>query len=193
MAKYQNKYRTTSARAKWWNYANDGVYFITICTADRLHLFGEIKNAKMHFSDIGEIANYEWNKSFDIRTELFCDVSEIMPNHIHALLRIVNDLHNNASNPMLQNPDNTPEIIIPNHGIAIRAKKSISSFVAGFKSSATKQINELRNTPKLPVWQPRFHDHIVRNRDEYERIYRYIKNNPATWERDRLNKYIKSM
>jgi len=54
-------------------------------------------------------------------------------------------------------------------------------FVAGFKSSVTKHLNELRQTPKLPVWESRFHDHIIRNDDENQRIYNYIVNNPANW------------
>ena len=40
--KFGGKYRIPSARAKWWNYTNDGVYFVTICTQNREHFFGEI-------------------------------------------------------------------------------------------------------------------------------------------------------
>ena len=73
-----------------------------------------------------------------------------------------------------------------NFGIAYRSPKSISSFVAGFKSATTKRINEYRNTPKQPVWQERFHDHIIRNDIEYQRISEYIKNNPANWKDDKF-------
>ncbi|MCS6888519.1 MAG: transposase, partial [Chloroflexus sp.] len=66
--------------------------------------------------------------------------------------------------------------------------KSISSFVAGFKSATTKRINEYRQTPGMPVWQPRFHDHIIRNDVAYQRITAYIRNNPARWERDRFHR-----
>lgn len=88
--KFKNKYRNDSARASWWNYANDGAYFITICTANRELLFGDISNNEMNLSDIGSIVNEEWNLSFDIRAELFCDTFVIMPNHIHAILCIEN-------------------------------------------------------------------------------------------------------
>ena len=90
MEKFKNKYRIQSARAPWWNYANDGAYFITICTFGREHLFGEIQNEQMILSEIGKIAWREWNKSFGIRSELFCDAVVIMPNHIHAIVRIEN-------------------------------------------------------------------------------------------------------
>lgn len=51
-------------------------------------MFGNIIDGKMHLSPIGEIALAEWEKSFDIRPNLFCDAFVIMPNHIHAILRI---------------------------------------------------------------------------------------------------------
>jgi REP element-mobilizing transposase RayT len=88
MSKYLNKYRNESFRAQWWDYSNVGSYFITICTADRKLILGEISNKEMHLSPIGEIVFEEWNKSFEIRKELFCDIFVIMPNHIHAILRI---------------------------------------------------------------------------------------------------------
>jgi REP element-mobilizing transposase RayT len=183
MAKFQNKYRNESARAPWWNYANDGAYFITICTAERKWLFGEISNNEMNLSPIGEMVYQEWNVSFDMRAELFCDTFVIMPNHIHAILRIDNNIvgthgivrtHGRAS---LQTPPK-------NTGVAYRSPKSISSFMAGFKSAATKRINEYRISPKMSVWQTRFHDHIIRNDAEYQRIYNYIETNIQNWEKD---------
>jgi len=56
--------------------------------------------------------------------------------------------------------------------------------VAGFKSAATTRINTFRHTPRTPVWQTRFHDHIIRNEEELNRIRDYVINNPARWETD---------
>jgi REP element-mobilizing transposase RayT len=191
--KFLNKYRSESARASWWDYANDGVYFITICTANRDWLFGEISNNEMFLSQIGLIVYNEWNISFDMRAELFCDNFVIMPNHIHAILRIENGINKN-NDPVgtygrasLQGDDDEQQQN-KNTGVAYRSPKSISSFVAGFKSAATKQINEFRKTPKMPVWQSRFHDHIIRNNDEYQRIYNYIENNIQNWNNDKFFK-----
>ena len=189
MEKFKNKYRIPSARAAWWNYANNGFYFITICTAGREYLFGYIQNNEMVLSEIGNIVQQEWEKSFEIRTELFCDAFVIMPNHIHGIVQIDKnepdpvETHGRAS--LLQQQSKLqPQS--KKHGIAYRPPKSISSFAAGFKSSATKRINEYRNTPQLPVWQSRFHDHIIRNQDEYNRIKQYIETNPANWEKDKF-------
>ncbi len=107
--KFQNKYRVPSARWSSWDYSADGLYFITICTANREYLFGEIRNGEMYLSEIGMIVSEEWDKSFDMRRELFCDIFQIMPNHIHAILRIEHPVQ--AQGCASQNiiiPQNTP-------------------------------------------------------------------------------------
>lgn len=185
MEKFRNTYRIPSARAAFRDYSNDGLYYITICTFKRKMIFGQIDNHEMILSPVGKIVSDEWIKSFQICHELFCDVFVIMPDHLHAILRINNDgdvethghveTHGRASLPTKSHQQ---------HGIAYRPSHSISSFVACFKSAATKQINEFRHTPNEPVWQPRFHDHIIRNDAEYQRIRDYIIENPAKWKDD---------
>ena len=190
MEKFQNKYRIASARAQWWNYANNGVYFITICTAGREYLFGDIKNNEIFLSDTGNIVQQEWGKSFEIRTELFCDAFVVMPNHIHAIVQIDKNGHDttNVETHGRASLQSIPQSQPSKHGIAYRLPKSISSFAAGFKSVVTKRINEIRNTPKLPVWQSRFHDHIIRNDEKYHYIKNYILDNPKNWEQDKFFK-----
>ena len=191
MDKFQNKYRIPSARATWWKYDAEGIYFITICTAKRDCIFGDIQNGKMKLSCLGEIVLEEWNKSFALRKELFCDCFIIMPNHIHGILRIENiatdkndvKTHDRASLPNNASLQNNVE----KSGVAHRTPKSISSFVAGFKSSATKHINEYKNTPKIPVWQSRFHDNIIVNEQSYQVIAAYILSNPLKWDEDTFN------
>jgi putative transposase len=88
--KFQNKYRILSARLHNWNYANEGAYFITVCTKDRTHYFGEIKNERMQLSSIGVIADlmrYEIkNHTKNIELGEFV----VVPNHIRSIL-ILND------------------------------------------------------------------------------------------------------
>ena len=87
-SKFQNKYRIPSARWQSWDYSSEGLYFITINVVHHECLFGSIIDKEMYLSAYGQIAAEEWEKSFEIRTELFCDTFVIMPNHIHAILRI---------------------------------------------------------------------------------------------------------
>lgn len=174
MSLYKNKYRVESTRLKNWDYSSDGYYFITICTHNRECILGDIISDKMVLSDIGEIVEKEWLKSFEIRKELFCDTYCIMPNHIHGIV-------------VINNNDGTPTTTVQNEPRADklqRMPKSISSFVAGFKSSATKLTNEYRSTQGIPVWQTRFHDHIIRDENELERIREYILNNQLNWRKD---------
>ena len=187
MKKFQNKYRIPSARAPWWDYNNNGAYFITICAAGGKCLFGKINADEIILSETGVIVQQEWEKSFEIRAELFCDAFVIMPNHIHAIVQIKNNQNDHAP----KTPDNTDAYHssaaatpADTPGVSHRAPKSLSSFIAGFKSSATKQINEWRRAPKTPVWQSRFHDHIIRNDDDYAHIKHYIETNPSNWKTD---------
>jgi len=86
---FKNKYRILTTRLKGWDYSSPGWYYITICTKDRECLFGEINDREMKLNDLGEIVREEWEKSFQIRTELICDTYIIMPNHIHGLIGVV--------------------------------------------------------------------------------------------------------
>ena len=36
----------------------------------------------------------------------------------------------------------------------------------------------------MPIWQRSFHDHIIRDRRDYEEISQYIQKNPSTWRND---------
>ncbi len=178
MSLYKNKYRIESARLKNWDYSSNGYYFITLCTKNRKHLFGKKIYNEIQLSDIGKIVFHEWNESFFIRNEIFCDCFVIMPNHIHGVLRIKKNVEETHA-------------LVETHTVRSRqgngrTPKSISSFVAGFKSHATRLINEYKNTPGGSVWQPRFHDHVVRDKDELNRIRNYIKNNPYKWGHDNL-------
>ena len=78
-----------SIRLKGYDYAQAGLYFITICCQDRAHLFGKIKNGKMILNTFGKIAFTEWQNTENIRDN--CRIHEfiIMPNHIHGIIEIL--------------------------------------------------------------------------------------------------------
>ncbi|MEX0966062.1 MAG: hypothetical protein WD077_02410 [Bacteroidia bacterium] len=78
---FRDKYRISSARLQSWNYGNEGMHFITICTANREHFFGEIEKGRMHLSDMGRIAEKEWNKTPELRPDMNLELGEfiVMP------------------------------------------------------------------------------------------------------------------
>ena len=86
MDKFQNKYRIPSARLASWNYNSPGLYFITICTKDRNHFFGEIKNDQMFLNEIGKIADKFWAEIPIHFQNVLLGEFEIMPNHTHGII-----------------------------------------------------------------------------------------------------------
>ena len=86
MQKYKGKYRNESHRLRGWDYASNGLYFITFNTHNRACLFGDIINDKMILNDFGKIATKEWFRSFGMRDEFFLDEFILMPNHLHAIV-----------------------------------------------------------------------------------------------------------
>jgi len=68
-------------------------------------------------------------------------------------------------------------IVILGKGTDDRGRSSLQQVVRNIKSFVTKTVG-------FPLWQPRFHDYIIRNEAEYQRIWRYIDENPSIWEED---------
>ena len=192
---YKNKYRIPSARREAYDYSNDGFYFVTICTKKRMTYFGEIINNKMILSTIGQIAKQEWINTKKIRKNVKLHEFVIMPNHIHGIIQINNPItvetHGDAS---LQRGQRDNTTIVKTHSHASRhgeyknkfgpQSKNLSSIIRGFKGTVTKHatINNINF-----AWQPRFHDHVIKNDGELNKIRYYITINPEKWELDRNN------
>jgi hypothetical protein len=90
--KYQNKYRIASARMKNYDYASNGAYFITIVTKNRDHFFGDIEDNTMILNEIGKIARKYWDEIPRHFPFIRLDEMVVMPNHIHGILWIDDDL-----------------------------------------------------------------------------------------------------
>jgi hypothetical protein len=63
----------------------------------------------------------------------------------------------------------------------------LGQIVGYFKYQSAKQINHIRNTPGVPVWQRNYYEHIIRSEEEMDRIRTYIIENPAKWAEDEDN------
>lgn len=97
MEKYQGKYHIASARLRNWDYASCGMYFVTLCTKNREHYFGQIiksvidkEHFEMQLSGIGKIVESEWISTPMVRPDMNLELGEyqVMPNHFHAILII---------------------------------------------------------------------------------------------------------
>ncbi|MEP9410249.1 MAG: transposase [Candidatus Brocadia sp.] len=167
-----------SIRLRDYDYSQSGAYFVTICSWNRKCLFGEIVNGNMLLNEFGQIVKNEWQHTGIIRLNVELDVFVIMPNHMHGILIIVDD-NNNRRGVLQYAPTIKSSFKSPS--------KTIGAIIRGFKSSTTKQINQFRNTPGIPVWQRNYYEHIIRNDKELTRTREYIINNPLQWQSDENN------
>ncbi|NJN20489.1 MAG: transposase [Leptolyngbya sp. RL_3_1] len=183
-----DQYHRRSIRLKGYDYGASGLYFITLCCHQRQNLFGDIVDGEMTLNDQGKTVADEWMKTPHIRPTFELDAWVIMPNHIHGIIHIsgVEKLHS-GERAHRRAPLRCQSAAAKNNGIADRRPRSLSSFVAGFKSATTKAINMTRKAPGTPVWQRNYYDHIIRDAASLQRIRQYIQNNPATWPSDQLN------
>jgi REP element-mobilizing transposase RayT len=246
--KYHNKYRIPSVRLQSWDYGSNAAYFITICTKNREHFFGEMVGDTMELSTIGLQVEQEWIKTPALRPDMNLELGNfvVMPNHFHGILIIGENIYNTdggfhgrdamhcvstgadpptddivptgdnpptdgnvptGGNPPTDNnapigdtaptddnvvtDNNAPTDGVPTNNVPTPANqfgpqsKNLASIIRGFKSAVTTfaKINGIFDF----AWQPRYHDHIIRNADSFERIQNYIANNPLNWKEDKFN------
>ena len=153
-------------RLEGYDYSGNGSYFITICTQKRLHLFGEVGQGlcSCRLTPIGEIIEREWYSLTERYPHITFDNFVVMPNHVHAIISI------NWQSEARQEQSPCP---------------TIGDIICAYKSITTKLCNKNDTITGRKIWHFRFHDHIIRNQDEYERIWHYIDENPAKWTEDR--------
>jgi putative transposase len=145
-----------SPRLKGYDYAQMGAYFITICCYQRFHLFGQINDGNMQLSDEGQIALERWFALPQHHSNIDLDVFVVMPNHIHGVIILLET-----------SPTST-----------------LGTIIGSYKSSVTRHIRQAIHAPDLMIWQARYHDHIIRNPADLERIREYVVYNPMRWESD---------
>ena len=174
--KFQNKYRIDSVRLKSWNYASQGMYFVTINTKFRRRYFGNISNAEMHLSEIGAIANQEWLDTPGIRPDMNLELGDfvVMPDHFHGIMIIGGNPYNGASTTNLDG-----KIAMHRDSTFGPQSKNLGSIMRGYKSSVTTYA---RKNGIVFNWQPKYYEHIIRSQQEYERISYYIRQNIKNWK-----------
>ncbi|GET34162.1 hypothetical protein PbJCM13498_30250 [Prolixibacter bellariivorans] len=183
-----------SIRLKNYDYAGKGLYFITLCTAQRKNLFGEIINGELFLNPLGEIAKEEWAKTPEIRNNTSLGAFIIMPNHMHGIISIDYQIRKPRK-------DEIGKFHSPSH--------TIGAIIRGYKGATTRRIHQLireikegggagDRTGKLQfaptallsgessIWHRNYYEKIIRNEKAYRNISNYIINNPANWKKDKL-------
>ncbi len=176
----QLQYRK-SIRLKGYDYSQPGDYFVTICTKNRVCIFGEIGEGRMTANAIGEVVEECWKSIPEHFQNSNVDVFQIMPNHVHGIITI----EENASvgvrhvEPLPKAPrQNKFQHIVPG---------SLGSIIRSFKAAVTKETRLLKLVGNKSHWQRNFYDHIIRNDVSYFFIQQYIELNPLLWHLDSDN------
>lgn len=177
-----------SIRLPGYDYAQAGIYFVTICTHQRTLLFGQITDGEMHPSDMGVIAEQEWVQTAQLRPSVELDAYIIMPNHMHGLL-VINDegTHRGLARQGLARQGlarQTPTVNSPQFGRPVRG--TVGTIIGAYKSAVSRRLHRLHGSPEHPIWQRNYYEHIIRDQADMDRIRAYIDNNPALWSQDAL-------
>lgn len=173
-------------RANWHDY-NGGIYFVTICCAEKKHYLGKIISHEMQLSEIGNIAKATiegFTKHFT-NDELWNYV--IMPNHIHLVVAV--GTRHGAS--ALTSPEESPNLgcLKPKRHDApalqdYHHNNRLGVIIGQIKSTIKREANRRAITFK---WQTRFYEHIIRNQRAYDNIMNYIDSNVENWGYDTYN------
>jgi len=166
--KFNNKYRVPATRLSSWDYGSNGLYYITICTKDRIQYFGQIvneptskKEAILKMTPIGEVAYNNWKAIPDHYPFIELDEFALMPNHLHGII-------------FINKPDKV-DWQVNKFGVQ---SQNLASAMRGYKAS----VKTYATNNKIEfLWQPRYFDRVIRNEKEYQNVREYIFNNPADW------------
>ena len=148
-------------RLKQYDYSAPGAYFVTICTKDKEKLLCSIVGGGAHdapqiiLSPEGKIVE-KYIVSTNNIDGLSVEKYVIMPNHIHMIIRIEGDGSSRAPTP---------------------TNAKIPHAISTLKRFCIREIGS-------EVFQRSYHDHIIRNMEDYLKIWNYIETNPIKWKED---------
>ncbi len=151
-----------------YDYSSAGAYFVTICTQNRRCVLSRIvgrglapaEASGMEYTSFGKIAEQQLLSLKDRYAYLSVDQYVIMPNHIHVVL------------------------ILESEAAGASPCPTITDIVCAYKSLTTRECKKNGFDGKL--FQTSFYEHIIRGREDYEEIVKYIYENPIRWYYDEL-------
>ena len=151
-----------------YDYSSTGAYFITICTQNRRCVLSRIvgrglapaETEEIEYTLFGRIALRQLLLLKERYSHLTVDQYVIMPNHIHAVL------------------------VLDNETVGASPRPTIMDIVCAYKSLVTRECK--RNGFEGKLFQTSFHEHIIRGREDYIEIAKYIYENPFRWRYDEL-------
>jgi len=159
-------------RLKNYDYSQNGMYFVTICTHEKKCFFGKIVDNEMRLNVVGEIAQRYWLKIPKYYTGVKIHEFIIMPNHMHGIIELVD--------AVVTEQCSVTTMTSKNYGL-------LSKIVKSYKNVVTKEVNEIYSKNNFK-WQRSYYDHIIRKEESLQKIQEYITINPHEWKKDELYK-----
>jgi REP element-mobilizing transposase RayT len=155
-------------RLNTFDYSSAGAYFITICTQNRRCVLSSIVGRGFTPAETVEVEYTIWGKIAEKQLLLLenrypclsIDKFVIMPNHIHVILFLQEDT------------------------AGVNPRPTIMDMICAYKSLTTRECKKAGFTEKL--FQTSFYEHIIRGKEDYEEIVKYICENPMHWLFDEL-------
>lgn len=178
------RHHRQSMRASWWDYAAGGSYFVTICTQHRLTVFGEVlpeDGGSMRLSPAGEMVAHRWLTLGTRFSFAEVDAFVVMPNHLHGIITV--------RSTVAPIPERTR---VPDTRANGTLAGSIGRIIQAFKLETTvAYICAVQHDGSEPfdgrLWQRDYHDHVIRDAADLERVRSYIGANPQRWLTDTLH------
>ena len=148
-------------RLKNFDYSSTGAYFVTICTKGRKPLFGPVGADSIS----ARMVERTFLETIGPHKGVDSPIYVVMPNHFHAIITISR--------------------------ADMESAPTVSEIVQSFKRYSTIEYARMVKNGALPpfdkqIWQRSFYDHIIRSRNDYDEIYKYIHENPTRWLYDEL-------
>jgi REP element-mobilizing transposase RayT len=186
-----------SIRLKDYDYRQNGAYFVTICSHERLCLFGAVADGEMALNEWGGIIQACWNEIPAHYPMVELDGFVVMPNHVHGIVVITggDDVNRrgmiyhaptNANAPTNTNAPTNANAPTNTRAFSKPIANSLSSMMGTFKAAVTRHIRRLMDAPDHPIWQRNYYEHIIRNEQALNTVRAYVVNNPAKWAEDSL-------
>ena len=169
-----------SLRLKGYDYSTPGKYFITICAQDREMRFGEIINGKMITNDVGKMIETVWREIPQFYPGIGIDAFQIMPNHFHGIIVIMETCQSWGIDTAMNSND------ITDRGTGPRAwpvKLSLPDVMHRFKTMTTKRyVDGVKNSGwerfNKKLWQRSYWERIIMSERHLKRVRVYIEKNP---------------
>ena len=182
-----------SIRLKGYDYAQDGAYFVTVCTHDRAHLFGDVVNGVMEPNAVGTVVQRCWDAIPEHMPMVVLDEFIVMPNHVHGIIMIADGpvpvvagqgrmagagsvgAGNFPPLPTTVAPAGDGPPPDPPGKMPVMQKGSLGHIMQTFKAAVSRQVVKDGSVARgTPIWQRGYYEHIIRDGASHDRIAQYI-------------------